>query len=343
MPTEVRRDSGENEIIAKNNDVIKKQKINSDDFTIPKYEEYEWLNKYNYTLNQLRSIARHYKLVISGNKGQLIERTASYLKKSVYSTKIQRVAKGYLQRLYNKTHGPAFLNRSLCNNVTDFYSMDDISEIPLSQFFSYKDQDSFIYGFDILSLYNLILTNGKDAFNPYNRNILPNNIIDSIRHKIRLSHVLKIPITITINNTPFISSQKRHELRVLSLFQEIDSLGNYSNSEWFMSLDRGRLIKYLRELLDIWTYRAQLSSETKLQICPPNGDPLRNTNISLIYNLSTESLQRFILGTMENLVKTGINQDSKSLGAYYVLAALTLVNNEAAEAMPWLYHSVVHI
>jgi hypothetical protein len=343
MPTKVRRDSGENEIIAKNNEVIKKQKVNSDDFTIPKYEEYEWLNKYNYTLNQLRSIARHYKLVISGNKGQLIERTASYLKKSVYSTKIQRVAKGYLQRLYNKTHGPAFLNRSLCNNVTDFYSMDDISEIPLSQFFSYKDQDSFIYGFDILSLYNLILTNGKDAFNPYNRNILPNNIIDSIRHKIRLSHVLKIPITITINNTPFISSQKRHELRVLSLFQEIDSLGNYSNSEWFMSLDRGRLIKYLRELLDIWTYRAQLSSETKLQICPPNGDPLRNTNISLIYNLSTESLQRFILGTMENLVKTGINQDSKSLGAYYVLAALTLVNNEAAEAMPWLYHSVVHI
>jgi len=343
MPIKVRRDSGENEIIAKNNDVIKKQKINSDDFTIPKYKEYEWLNKYNYTLNQLRSIARHYKLIISGNKAQLIERTASYLKKSVYSTKIQRVAKEYLQRLYNKTHGPAFLNRSLCNNVTDFYSMDDISEIPLSQFFSYKDQDNFIYGFDILSLYNLILTNGRDASNPYNRNILPNNIIDSIRHKIRLSHVLKIPITVTINNTPFISSQKRHELRVLSLFQEIDSLGNYSNSEWFTSLDRGRLIKYLRELLDIWTYRAQLSSETKLQICPPNGDPLRNTNISLIYNLSTESLQRFILGTMENLVKTGINQDSKSLGAYYVLAALTLVNNEAAEAMPWLYHSVVHI
>ena len=87
MPTKVRRDSGENEIIAKNNDVIKKQKINSDDFTIPKYEEYEWLNKYNYTLNQLRSIARHYKLIISGNKAQLIERTASYLKKSVYSTK----------------------------------------------------------------------------------------------------------------------------------------------------------------------------------------------------------------------------------------------------------------
>ena len=34
---------------------------------------------------------------------------------------------------------------------------------------------------------------------------------------------------------------------------------------------------------------------------------------------------------------------SRSLGAYYVLAGLTLVNNEAAEAMPWLYHSVVHI
>ena len=63
----------------------------------------------------------------------------------------------------------------------------------------------------------------------------------------------------------------------------------------------------------------------------------------MVYNLNTESLQRFVLGVMENLVKTGVNRDSKSLGAYYVLAGLTLVNNDAAEAMPWLYHSVVHI
>ena len=249
MSTKVRRDSGENEIIAKKNKVIKKQKINNDDFTIPKFEEHEWLNKYNYTLNQLRSIARHYKLAISGNKGQLTERIFMYLMKSVYATVIQRTFKGHLQRYYNKTHGPAFMDRSLCNNATDFYSLDDMTDIPLAQFFSYSDIDGFIYGFDLLSLYNLILTNGKDAVNPYNRNPLPGNIVDMIRCKIRLSHILKIPISITINNSSTITAQKRHELRILSLFQEINSLGNYSNAEWFTSLSRGALIKYLRELL----------------------------------------------------------------------------------------------
>ena len=342
MPTKVRRDSGENEITAKNK-VIKKKKINSDDFTIPKYNEYGWLNDYNYTLNQLRSICRSYKLAISGNKQQLTERTYNYLRNSVFAIKIQKIYKGHLQRRYDQTHGPAFMKRSECNNANDFYSLDEIHEIPITQFFSYKDQDGFTYGFDIVSLYNLILTNGKDAVNPYNRNPLPSDIVNIIREKIRLSHILKVPIKIALDSAPVVNPQKRHELRVLSLFQEIDSLGNYSNPAWFTSLSRSSIIKYLRELLDIWTYRAQLSNETKYQICPPNGDPLRNANINLIYNLSTDSLQRFVLGVMENLVKTGINQDSKSLGAYYVLAGLTLVNNEAAEAMPWLYHSVVHI
>ena len=53
MPAKVRQDSGENEITAKNR-VIKKKKVNNDDFMVPKYNEYEWLNNYNYTLNQLR-------------------------------------------------------------------------------------------------------------------------------------------------------------------------------------------------------------------------------------------------------------------------------------------------
>ena len=342
MPSKARRDSGENEVIAKNK-VIKKKKIGNDDFTIPRYEEFDWLNDYNYTLNQLRSICRNYKLQVSGNKQQLTERIHSFLRRSVFAIKIQKTYKGRLQRRYNLTHGPAFMKRDLCNNANDFYSLDEIKTIPASQFYSYKDLDGFTYGFDIVSLYNLILTNGNDAVNPYNRNPLPANTVNVIREKIRLSHILKIPIKIELEAAPVVNPQKRHELRVLSLFQEIDGLGNYSNPEWFMSLPRHGIIKYLRELLDIWTYRAQLSNEVKYQICPPNGDPLRNTNINMIYNLNTDSLQRFVVGVMENLVKTGVNRDSKSLGAYYVLAALTLVNNNAAEAMPWLYHSVVHI
>jgi hypothetical protein len=40
------------------------------------------------------------------------------------------------------------------------------------------------------------------------------------------------------------------------------------------------------------------------------------------------------------MVKTGINNDFKTLGAYYVLGALCLVNQNAANSLPWLFQSV---
>lgn len=45
---------------------------------------------------------------------------------------------------------------------------------------------------------------------------------------------------------------------------------------------------------------------------------------------------------MEYLVKSGHTADSRSLGAYYVLAALTLVSEDARIALPWLYQSVAY-
>jgi hypothetical protein len=42
---------------------------------------------------------------------------------------------------------------------------------------------------------------------------------------------------------------------------------------------------------------------------------------------------------LEKFINSGIDQDSKSLGAYYVLGALTLVNEDAALALGWLHDS----
>ena len=138
-----------------------------------------------------------------------------------------------------------------------------------------------------------------------------------------------------------ISNEKAIELRALSLFQNIDALGNYSNLVWFISLNRNQLIKFIRELMDIWNYRAQLSNETKRNICPPIGDPFRNLSIPYI---NTEqnlwNVRKVLLDIMEKLVNSGIDRDSKSLGAYYVLGALTLVNTEAAKSLTWLFQSV---
>jgi hypothetical protein len=247
-----------------------------------------------------------------------------------------------LVKKYKALHGPASFNRKICTNSDDFVSMEPVEEINFHQFISYKDKDGFIYGFDITSLHNLFIKSGAEFRNPYNRNIFPELLFKNIRSLIRLSKILKININLNFeDDTKNVSNEKAIELRALTLFQNIDSLGNYSNVSWFISLNRNQLIKFIRELMDIWNYRAQLPNQTKRNICPPLGDPFRNLSIQYI---NTEqnlwNVKKVLLEIMEKMVNIGVDKDSKALGAYYVLGALTLVNEEAATSLPWLFQSV---
>lgn len=325
----------------------KQEKIENDNISIPGFHEYTFLLKYNYNAQHLKQIAKYYKLKTTGNKKQLISRIQTYLFLSNSILKIQKVIKGYLQRKYDICHGPAYLNRSLCTNAYDFFTMDEMTEINLDQFFSYKDEDGFIYGFDIISLYNLINKSSGIIKNPYNRIPINQKVMETFKTLFRLGNILNIKINVEIKNTEInnLSVEKTIELRTLSLFQSIDNLGNYTNSSWFMSLNRNQLIRFLRELLDIWTYRAQLSMEVKRLICPPLGDPFNQMHsLNMIQNYENIfDIRKEILFILEKFVNSGIDRDNKSLGAYYVLAALTLVNNDAASALPWLYQSVVYL
>jgi cytochrome oxidase Cu insertion factor (SCO1/SenC/PrrC family) len=305
-------------------------------------KNYNDITNYNYNVSQLKIIAKNYKLKISGNKNELVSRIFTFLYLSSYIIKIQKVFRGHIVKKYIGLHGPAATKRNLCTNSTDFVSMEPLEEIKFNQFLSYKDEDGFIYGFDITSLFNLFSKNGNINNNPYNRNKIPDTILKNIKTLLRLSKILKITIVLDLEDeTPSISEEKVVELRALSLFQNIDSLGNYSNCNWFLSLNRNQIIKFVRELADIWSYRAQLSVETKRAICPPNGDPFRNLNMSLIHiSQNFNIVRKIVLEVLEKLVNTGVDKDSKSLGAYYVLGALTLVNQDAATSLPWLFQSL---
>jgi len=320
----------------------KKEKVSDDNIVVPKFTDYSFITSKNYNVQQLKIFAKYYNLKISGNKNQLINRLFIFLKLSSSIVLIQKNFRGKIQRNYNKYHGPAFMNRSLCTNASDFLTIENMSDLPFSQFFSYKDIDNFIYGFDIISLYNLIIKSGKKVQNPYNRNELPKEVIQNIRNLIRLSKILKIHIDIDIKDVnDDISNQKSIELKILDIFQNIDSLGNYSDPAWFLSLNRQQILKFVRELHDIWDYRAQLSTETKRNICPPNGDPFRNINATYILNeTNIDNIRKFVYPLLEKFVNSGVDKDSKSLGAYYVLGALTLVNQNAAASLPWLFQSV---
>jgi hypothetical protein len=322
--------------------VKKPAKINDDNIVIPTIKNYDDITKYNYNLSQLKMIAKNYKLKISGNKNELITRVYSYLYFSSYIIKIQRIFRGLIVRKYKMLHGPAAMKRSLCTNTEDFITMEPLEEITFHQFLSYKDEDGFIYGFDITSLHNLYFKNAKEMKNPYNRNLFPETVIKSIKTILRLSKILKIHVNLQFeDDSKNVSSEKAIELRALSLFQTIDSLGNYSNPQWFLSLNKNQIIKFVRELSDIWNYRAQLSPETKRNICPPTGDPFRNLSMPYIHTEGNIcNIKKVVLEVLEKLVNSGSDKDSKSLGAYYVLGGLTLVNQEAATSLPWLFQSV---
>ena len=332
----------------------KLEKISDYNLTIPTLETIHILTQYNYNKEQLKQIAKNYKLRVTGNKREIMLRIYCFLQLSTVSIKLQKVYRGHIQRRYNKLHGPAFFNRSLCTNETDFFTMEELKDLPTHQFFSYKDADGFVYGFDLISLYNLMKRTNMDntqnhsnkkVQNPYNRMEISIEILNHMKKIIKLGKVLKYHIDIEIKDeSAEITPEKNIELRILDVFQNIDALGNYSSPEWFSSLNRNMLFRFMRELLEIWNYRAQLSSETKRMICPPTGDPFRNIMMNRIHtDPNMDNVKKMIIDVLEKLVNSGVDHDSKSLGAYYVLGALTLVNENAASSLPWLYQSFAYI
>lgn len=327
----------------KNIPISKKSiKLNSDDIFIPNLHNYNEMVCFNYNVAQLKIIAKHYKLKISGNKNDVFNRVYSYLYLSSYIIKIQKYVRGKIVRKYMELHGPAAKDRKICNNAYDFVTMEPVEEIKFHQLFSYKDEDGFIYAFDIISLHNLYEKGNKIMQNPYNRKDFSPKELLNLKLMVKLGKMLNIDINLDFeDSTELLSDENKVELRSLALFQAINLLGNYSNYQWFLSLQRQHLIKFIRELYEIWSFRAQLSNEVKRNICPPHGDPFRDLSITYIHNENNiNNVKNKILDLMEKLVNTGIDNDSKSLGAYYILGALTLVNTDAAISLPWLYQSV---
>jgi hypothetical protein len=173
-------DCSENIIIKK----TKRQPKNTNTvINIPTYSDY--IANPNilkiYKIPELKCIAKNYKLYVTGNKSSLIERILKYFNSISKTVNIQKVFRGYLVRTSFKLRGEGFKKRSLCNNISDFYSLEPLDEIDFRLFFSYKDNNGFIYGFNIESIFVHISKIQKSSIlNPYNREKFSQEIIDKI-------------------------------------------------------------------------------------------------------------------------------------------------------------------
>jgi hypothetical protein len=238
--------------------------------------------------------------------------------------------------MFQKTMGPARCNRKLCNNVEDFFTFDTMDNISPYVFISFKDTDQFVYGFHLTSLHKLV--EKPNPANPYTRNPLSPEIVDIVKRRVRYNAILGKPYEEPEVLVPLTLEQKAR-----NVFDKIDSLGNYTQPEWFLTLTPLNVRRFLLQLYDIWTYRAQLTPEAKAEVCPPNGVIfLPNTVHRLQHDrtLTPKMVKTYAVDVIRTMVFSARTESAQALGATYVLMALTLVSPEAAAALPWLFESV---
>lgn len=310
------------------------------------------INLHSYRVFELKNIAKKYKLHVTGTKPVLIERITLYFIKIKNIVKIQSLIRRHIIKNIIHLKGPGLYNRKICTNETDFYTLDLLENINYYDFFSYKDEEGFTYGFDINSLVTL-LRKKSVINNPYNRNIMS---FDTIRN---ISIISKLNKQIHgITNESFNSEQTMREQtidrmnnirnneinqRIRNLFYEIDLLGNYTSTDWFNNLSTDDCLMFLRQIWDIWNYRSNMPILTRKRICPyfnPFYEGVNNINIHHNNIRDLEALKKTSITIMENLIYTGINDEYKQLGAILVLTSLTSVSNEARTHLPWLYESL---
>ena len=327
--------------------ICKKKEPHPEPDRIPSFADHDVFMQHDYKVHELKDICKHHGLKCSGTKQELKQRIHTYLVQSHFITRIQRLVRRSFCKMHARISGPAYHDRALCVNDTDFYSMEHVRDIPRNQFISVKDDAGVVYGFDMISLntyYMSELNNGNvkhdmPLTNPYNRMPLPLTIRIQMHRKICLTRILGVKCTIETEPEPVMSAQQQDEQLLFLAFQQINSHGHYADSAWFSELNVAQTMRFMRELADIWNYRAQIIPQLKQEICPPNGDPFRY--IDLRY-MPHDTIKHEGIQIINAFVTSGTTRDSRGLGAYYVLSALTLVSQSAQAAMPWLYESVVH-
>lgn len=252
------------------------------------------LNKYRYLLNPpgiftpndrvLRFIQRIRAIMLTPNVLHAIKL-------------IQRTWRRTRYRSIAHQRGPAwFRPMDICNNTTDFYTCQDLNDIPPRLLFTYQvpfntstgsHTQSIYYGFHLHSFLALIesATTTDDrrhqryptVLNPFDRTPIPSETIRRaqkydmiIRHWCDLdgqpyNNIIDDAKKESLDN---LSPDKRVEMRTLEIFQKIDMLGYYTNSNWLYGKSVEQLISFISAFNINWYVRLGLTDSIRKQILP---------------------------------------------------------------------------
>jgi hypothetical protein len=110
-----------------------------------------------------------YDLSQVGSRAKLLERLQHHFQQHGHALTMQRMVRGYFGRLSMMLRGPGLRKRNRCVNAQDGCTLELLENIQVHNFFSYRDRDGFIYGFEMESLMHMLTLNPMKLVNPFNR------------------------------------------------------------------------------------------------------------------------------------------------------------------------------
>ena len=306
------------------------------DFNMPRIDQYEKILNIKYTLKELNSIKKKYGIIGGKNKKEIQYLLYNLLRFQYNINKIIRTYRSYLLFKYKKLLG----SRNY-TNLEDFETLEPLKGLinlnVISLVDSSDENNNNVYGFYIKSYKKLLLKYKKKAFNPYTRQVIDESENERINSIIKINKLLNIPDDNINNDVIVLTNENKLKFEIHDLVHDINNLGNYADSMWIEGLNKNQIIKYIFELKDIWEYRANLTNQTKFQIYK-FGNPFFDIPSNLLVSYNDNKLKKILVNLMRRLISSEDNNVA-SLGAFYILGTLTLIEENSRNAMPWLYQS----
>jgi len=233
----------------------------------------------------------------------------------------------------NNLRGEGFLDKSLTNNDTDFFTYETSDEINDKYYFSYKDEKGFIWFFDIRSFNKLIEFKQP---NPYTMSVIPKS---TVKHSKLLTKKLKLGVSDEVVDHKQLQVSKKQMIKqkCTDLFCDIDTSGYYCQPLWFLNLNIHLLKKLYRNLEDLWNFRLQISNEIKSRISPPNGLVFTTRVSDVNHYLNRDNIRDLILNEVMKF-KNAESFEDRKLGYMYFIIGMGTVSRECCETHPWLLY-----
>jgi len=342
----------------------------------------------NYPLPRINASLEHYKIIKTYSSSQFLQAINNIEKLNSFFImllkanqninkviKLQRFIKKSLSNYKLKLLGPAFNNRSLCVNDSDFFTLDELKDIPNNEFFSFKDEKNFIYGFHIDSITQLVFKSDEHYFEQFKKKIknkqiiINNNSINLCYHqfiKLLCNHYNKIKVLnpytrfLINNNTKFkiitLYAKKEYDInkitttnndilpidmklfvknKCLEIFQKIDLYGYQTDINWLYNQNTTILKVFYKKLALLWNFEFGLNHEGRYKIAQTNH-VFNNLHDIMTSRVDKYNLLEKILEPVNIMVSNGATEPDRQNGCIIILYALAFINNRCILANPWL-------